>query len=71
MAAPRRRGGGRSSVVRVRARLSERFGAAEDARAYGKDFVDRSKNEHHPSALGVLTPADVHHDRVEQRIAER
>lgn len=58
-------------TLKYRPDFPERFGAAEDARAHCKDFFDWSNHEHHHSALGMLTPADVHHGRVEQRIAER
>ena len=58
-------------TMKYRPDFPERFGAVEDARAHCKDFFDWSNHEHHHSALGMLTPADVHHDRVEQRIAER
>jgi putative transposase len=58
-------------TLKYRPDFPERFGAAEDARAHCKDFFDWSNHEHHHSALGMLTPSDVHHGRVEQRIAER
>jgi len=58
-------------TLKYRPDFPERFGAAEDARAHCKDFFDWSNHEHHHSALGMLTPADVHHGRAEQRIAER
>lgn len=58
-------------TMKYRPDFPERFGAVEDARAHCRDFFDWSNHEHHHSALGMLTPADVHHDRVEQRIAER
>src|SRR5439155_1104729 len=35
------------------------------------DFFPWYNTEHHHSALGLLTPADVHHDVAEQRVAAR
>jgi putative transposase len=39
----------------------ERFGALEDARAFGQRFFAWYNDEHHHSGLGYLTPAMVHH----------
>ncbi len=39
----------------------ERFGALEDARAFGQRFFAWYNNEHHHSGLGYLTPAMVHY----------
>ena len=39
----------------------ERFGALEDARAFGQEFFSWYNNEHHHSGLGYLTPAMVHY----------
>ena len=38
----------------------ERFGALEDARAFGQRFFAWYNHDHHHSALGYLTPATVH-----------
>jgi len=43
----------------------ERFGALQDARAFGHDFFSWYNQEHHHSALGYLTPAMVHGRRAE------
>ena len=58
-------------TLKYRPDFPERFGEVEDARAHCIDFFDWSNHDHHHSALGMLTPADVHHGRVEQRVAER
>jgi putative transposase len=42
-----------------------RFGALEDARAYFVPFFDWYHHEHRHSALGWMTPADVHYGRAE------
>ena len=39
----------------------DRFGALEDARAFGHEFFTWYNHEHYHSALGYLTPAMVHH----------
>jgi putative transposase len=58
-------------TLKYRPDFPERFGEVEDARAHCRDFFDWSNNDHHHSALGMLTPADVHRGLVEQRVAER
>jgi len=58
-------------TLKYRPDFPARFGEVEDARGHCKDFFGWSNHEHHHSALGMLTPADVHHGRVEQRVAER
>ena len=49
----------------------DRFGAIEDARAWCAPFFDWYNNQHHHSALGWMTPADVHFGRVELVRAKR
>lgn len=58
-------------TMKYRPDFPERFGEIEDARAHSKDFFAWYNHEHHHTALAMLTPADVHHDLVEQRITER
>jgi putative transposase len=58
-------------TLKYRPDFPDRFGCIEDARALCRDFFDWYNNEHHHSGLGLLTPADVHHGRAEQRRAER
>ena len=43
----------------------ERFGALEDARAFGPQFFAWYNDEHHHSGLGYLTPAVVHYGLAE------
>lgn len=43
----------------------ERFGALEDARAFGHHFFAWYNHEHHHSGLGYLTPATVHYGEAE------
>jgi hypothetical protein len=41
------------------------------ARAHCHGFFRWYNTEHHHAGLGLLTPADVHHGRAEQRVAAR
>src|SRR5262245_31458456 len=43
----------------------------KDAREYCHGFFSWYNTDHHHAGLGLLTPADVHHGRAEQRIAAR
>jgi putative transposase len=58
-------------TLKYRPAFPERFGSLQDARAHGHVFFPWYNTEHHHSGLGLLTPADVHHGRVEQRRAAR
>jgi len=49
----------------------ERFGSLPDARGWGREFFDWYNNEHHHTALGLLTPADVHYGRSAVVLAKR
>jgi len=58
-------------TLKYRPETPERFGAIEDARGWGGGLINWYNHEHHHSGLAMLTPADVHFGRVEQRVAER
>jgi putative transposase len=49
----------------------DRFGSLPDARSFLLDFFVWYNTAHHHSALGWLTPYDVHHGLAEQRLVER
>ncbi len=49
----------------------ERFGSLQDARSFLLDFFQWYNTMHHHSALGWLTPWDVHHGMAKTRVAER
>ena len=49
----------------------DRFGSQADARAWGQTFFPWYNDEHYHSALGLLTPADVHYGRAATVIAAR
>ncbi len=53
-------------TLKYRPDYPERFGCAADARSWSRSFFGWYNHEHHHSALGLLTPADVHFGRAEQ-----
>jgi putative transposase len=54
-------------TLKYRPDFPERFGSIQDARGFNADFFRWYNNEHHHTGLGLLTPADVHFGRAEQR----
>ena len=58
-------------TLKYRPGFPDRFGSLEDARSHCQDFFRWYNFEHHHSALGWLTPADVHHGRAAERLAQR
>src|SRR4051812_37325024 len=58
-------------TLKYRPDFPQRFGSIEDARAFNRDFFRWYNDEHHHTGLGLLTPADVHFGRAEQRRAGR
>ena len=48
-----------------------RFGACEDARAHCRVFFPWYNDDHYHTGLGLLTPSDVHHGRVDTKVAAR
>lgn len=57
-------------TLKYRPDFPGRFGAVEDARGFCVDFFRWYNEDHHHSGLSMLTPSDVHHGRVEQRLLE-
>jgi putative transposase len=58
-------------TLKYRPDYPDRFGCQQDARRWAKDFFDWYDYEHHHSALGLLTPADVHYGRAQGVIQQR
>jgi putative transposase len=58
-------------TLKYRPGFPDRFGSIEDARSTSRALLDWHNNEHRHSSLGLLTPADVHCDRVSDRLAIR
>jgi len=48
-----------------------RFGCRQDARTWAASFFDWYNYEHHHSALGLHTPADVHYGRAQAMLEQR
>jgi putative transposase len=58
-------------TLKYRPDYPERFGCQPDARAWATDFFQWYNHEHHHSALGLLTPADVHFGRAQTILDQR
>jgi putative transposase len=58
-------------TLKYRPDYPERFGCQPDARAWATDFFQWYNYEHHHSALGLLTPADVHFGRAQTILDQR
>ena len=58
-------------TLKYRPTFPARFGCIEDARAFCGDFFKWYNNKHHHSALGWLTPEDVHYGRGPRRVKVR
>lgn len=58
-------------TLKYRPDYPDRFGCQPDARSWAKDFFDWYNYEHHHTALGLLTAADVHYGRAEAVIQQR
>ncbi len=58
-------------TFKYRPEFPGRFGCQEHARDCSRDLLDWYNNEHHHSALALLTPHDVHYGLADQRLAER
>jgi putative transposase len=57
-------------TLKYRPDFPERFGAVQDSRSFCGDFFDWYNFDHHHAGLAMLTPADVHHGRVELRVMQ-
>jgi putative transposase len=49
----------------------DRFGSLADARHWCERFLTWYNQEHHHTSLNLLTPADVHYGRAEEKLAQR
>ena len=58
-------------TMKYRPEFPDRFGSVEDARAFCQTFFGWYNNEHHHSALGLLTPLVVHHGMDRLAISQR
>ena len=58
-------------TMKYRPDYPKRFGSLLEARAWGQQFFDWYNFSHHHSALGLLTPADVHFGRAADVLQQR
>jgi putative transposase len=58
-------------TLKYRPDYPERFGCQTDARIWAAEFFRWYNYEHHHSALGLLTPADVHFGRAQTILDQR
>lgn len=58
-------------TLKYRPNYPERFGSIIDARSWGRAFFDWYNNQHHHTGIALLTPADVHGGRAEERLQQR
>ena len=58
-------------TLKYRPGYPDRFGSLADARLWCQDFFLWYNQEHHHSSLNLLTPADVHHGRAAEKLAQR
>jgi putative transposase len=58
-------------TVKYRPDYPDRFGCLSHARSWSEGFFPWYNNEHHHSALHLLTPADVHYGRAAEKLAQR
>jgi len=57
--------------LKYRPGFPARFTSLEHARAHGREFFTWYNTEHRHSGIGMLTPSDVHYDRVGEVQARR
>ncbi len=58
-------------TLKYRPDYPERFGCQQDARTWASEFFHWYNHQHHHSALGLLTPADVHFGRSQSILNQR
>jgi len=58
-------------TLKYRPDFPAKFGSIQDARSFTRDFVGWYNEEHRHSALGFLSPADVHFGRAQARHDDR
>ena len=58
-------------TMKYRPDYPEAFNGIEDARSWGRDFVQWYNHEHHHTGLGLMTPATVHYGQTEAVYEQR
>ena len=58
-------------TLKYSANYPDRFGSLMDARAWCERFFPWYNQDHHHTSLHLLTPADVHYGRADEKLAQR
>lgn len=58
-------------TMKYRPEFPDRFGSVQDSRAFCQEFFPWYNTEHYHSAIGLLTPEDVHYGRANKKIQAR
>jgi putative transposase len=58
-------------TMKYRPEFPDRFGSIQDARVFSEDFFHWYNTVHRHSGIGLLTPADFHHGRGQERREQR
>jgi len=58
-------------TMKYRPDYPEAFNGIEDARSWGRGFVHWYNHEHHHTELGLMTPATVHYEQVDEVCQQR
>jgi putative transposase len=58
-------------TMKYRPDFPGRFGCLEDSRSFCRDFFPWYNDDHHHSGLAMMTPHDVHHGLIDERLAGR
>jgi len=58
-------------TMKYRPGYPDRFGFPDDARSWARDFFHWYNHDHHHTGLGLMTPATIHHGRVDAVYAQR
>lgn len=58
-------------TMKYRPEFPDRFGSVQDSRAFCRTFFPWYNTEHYHSAIGLMTPEDVHYGRADKIIQER
>jgi len=58
-------------TMKYRPDYPEAFNGIEDARSWGRDFVQWYNHQHHHTGLGLMTPATVHYGQTEAVYEQR
>jgi putative transposase len=58
-------------TLKYRSDYPDRFGSLQDARAWCEQFMAWYNGEHHHEGIGLMTPYEVHHGLVNERVSQR